>query len=207
MMNRAHVFFVALFLAVLAASPATATEEPAFVLDRRDGDFEIRSYGPVIEAETTVAGGAERARNAGFHPLADYIFANDRKGGKIAMTAPVTQTPRKRIAMTAPVTQESASDGWIISFTMPAGYTMETLPPPGNPAVRLVAHAARKMAVVRFSGLAGREQMDKKRTELLEKVSKSGLWPVGEPIFAFYDPPWTLPWARRNEVMVEIQAH
>jgi hypothetical protein len=142
----------------------------------------------------------------GFMPLADYIFAKDRRGDKIAMTAPVTQAPREKIAMTAPVSQQSSGNGWTISFTMPAGYTMDSLPPPADPAVRLAEYPARRMAVVKFSGLAGDARMEAKRRELLERVASAGLSPTGEPTFAFYDPPWTLPFLRRNEVMVEIAA-
>jgi len=71
-------------------------------------------------------------------PLADYIFAKDRKGSVIAMTAPVGQAPREQIAMTAPVTQSSIGDSWTIFFNMPASCTMETLPTSVNPNVRLV---------------------------------------------------------------------
>ena len=181
-----------------------ATEEPEFTLVRRDGKFEVRDYAPVIVAETTLTGSAERARNDGFMPLADYIFAKDRKGEKIAMTAPVTQTSRDKIAMTAPVTQRAIGDSWTISFTMPAGYTMETLPAPANPDVRLVPQPARRMAVLRFSGTASASSMEARRQELLAQVSAMGLETQGTPVFAFYDPPWTLPFMRRNEVMVEV---
>ena len=152
-----------------------ATEEPVFTLVKKDGNFEIRDYAPVIVAETTLTGSAERARNAGFQPLADYIFAKDRKGSTIAMTAPVTQS--------------SAGDSWTISFTMPASYTMEKLPTPVNPNVRLVPQAARRMGVVRFSGTASADSMDKMRIELINRVKALGLQTVGEPVFAFYDPP------------------
>jgi len=181
-----------------------ATEEPVFTLVTKEGSFEIRDYAPVIVAETTLTGSAERARSAGFQPLADYIFAKDRKGSTIAMTAPVTQAPREQIAMTAPVTQSSSGDSWTISFTMPASYTMDTLPKPQNPNVRLVPQAARRMAVLRFSGTASAESMRKVRIELLDRAQARGLRTVGEPVFAFYDPPWTPSFLRRNEVMVEL---
>ena len=181
-----------------------ATEEPVFTLFMKEGNFEIRDYAPVIVAETTLTGSPERARNAGFQPLADYIFAKDREGPTIAMTAPVTQAPREQIAMTAPVTQSSAGDSWTISFTMPASYTMETLPTPVNPNVRLVPQAARRMAVVRFSGTGSADSMEEVRLELLNRVKALGLLTVGEPVFAFYDPPWTMPFFRRKEVMVEL---
>jgi hypothetical protein len=198
-----------LFLALLSteACATVGVEEPAFNVVRADVSFEVRDYAPVVVAQTTVSGDAVKARNTGFVPLANYIFAKDRKGAQIAMTAPVTQAPREKIAMTAPVSQKLSSDGWTISFTMPAAYTMASLPQPADPAIRLVEQPARRMAVVKFSGLAGEARMQAKQRELLDMVAKSGLSAVGDPLFAFYDPPWTLPFLRRNEVMVEVAAH
>jgi len=207
MLKTIRTIFVALAVTAGGALPAMATEEPAFTLVKKDGSFEIRDYAPLIVAETTLNGSAERARNAGFQPLADYIFAKDRKGSTIAMTAPVTQASREQIAMTAPVTQRSEGNSWTISFTMPASYTMETLPAPANPNVRLIPQAARRMAVIRFSGMASADSMEKVRIELRNQVKALGLQTVGEPVFAFYDPPWTLPFFRRNEVMIEIAPH
>lgn len=195
---------LALGALMAAACATTGVEEPAFNLVLAEGQFEVRDYAPTILAETTVEGDAVRSRYAGFGPLADYIFAKDRKGEEIAMTAPVTQAPREKIEMTAPVTQKAEAGKWTVSFTMPAGYTMDTLPKPGNPAVILVEQPARKMAVLSFSGMAGNATMERKKSELLAKVSASGYVAKGEPVFAFYDPPWTLPFLRRNEVMVEI---
>lgn len=199
---------LALVLAFLSigACATVGVEEPAFKVVRGEGGFELRDYAAVVTAETTVSGDAVKARNAGFMPLADYIFAKDRRGEKIAMTAPVTQAPREKIAMTAPVSQQASADGWTVAFTMPVGYTLATLPQPADPAVRLVEYPARRMAVVTFSGLAGADRMRAKRAELLDNVSGAGLAPVGDPVFAFYDPPWTLPFLRRNEVMVEVSA-
>jgi len=206
MIKAARTTILALAVTAWGVSPAMATEEPAFTLVQKLGNFEIRDYAPVIVAEVTLQGGAERARNAGFQPLADYIFAKDRKGPQIAMTAPVTQAPREQIAMTAPVTQQRAdsSSSWTVGFTMPASYTMETLPAPANPNVRLIPHPAKRMAVVRFSGTGSAGEMEQMRGDLMKQVATLGLTPVGAPVFAFYDPPWTLPFFRRNEVMVEL---
>ena len=205
MMKTVRMTILALAVTAWGVSPAMATEEPAFTLVRKQGNFEIRDYAPVIVAEVTLQGGAERARNAGFQPLADYIFAKDRKGPQIAMTAPVTQAPREQIAMTAPVTQRADSaSSWTVGFTMPAKYTMETLPAPVDPNVKLIPHPAKRMAVVRFSGTGSAGEMEQVRGDLMKQVATLGLTPVGAPVFAFYDPPWTLPFFRRNEVMVEL---
>jgi effector-binding domain-containing protein len=205
MIKTVRMTILALAVTAWGVSPAMATEEPAFTLVQKQGNFEIRDYAPVIVAEVTLQGGAERARNAGFQPLADYIFAKDRKGPQIAMTAPVTQAPREQIAMTAPVTQRADSaSSWTVGFTMPAKYTMETLPAPVNPNVKLIPHPAKRMAVVRFSGTGSAGEMEQVRGDLMKQVATLGLTPVGAPVFAFYDPPWTLPFFRRNEVMVEL---
>ena len=183
-------------------------EEPSFSLQRSDGAFEVREYAPTIVAETTVQGGAWGSRFEGFGPLADYIFAKGRDGEKIAMTAPVTQAPREKIAMTAPVTQQAGEgDAWTIAFTMPAGYSMQSLPKPASPEVKLVEQPSRTMAVFRFTGLATDSDMEAAQRTLMQKVVGTGLATRGEAVFAFYDPPWTLPFLRRNEVMIEIAPH
>jgi DNA gyrase inhibitor GyrI len=83
---------------------------------------------------------------------------------------------------------------------------METLPKPNNPAVRLKEIAAKRYAVIRFSGMAGEESLKRRTKELNEWVDAKNLTPVSGPVYAFYNPPWTLPFLRRNEVMVEIPA-
>ncbi len=199
---------LSLFLALPLLVGACATghvEEPAYSLRLSDGNFQLREYAPTIVAETTVQGDAWDTRFEGFGPLADYIFAKDRAGETIAMTAPVTQTPREKIAMTAPVTQqETAAGAWTIAFTMPAGYSMATLPMPASPDVKLVEHPARTMAVLSFSGVATDRELESARRTLLEKVAAASLATRGDTIFAFYDPPWTPAFFRRNEAMIEI---
>ena len=194
-------------LPLLAAACATeGVEEPAFKLELAQDKFQVRDYAPTIIAETTVQGDAWGSRFEGFGPLADYIFAKGREGEKIAMTAPVTQAPsREKIAMTAPVTQQASSgDKWTIAFTMPAGSTLQSLPAPVSPDVKLIEQPSRRMAVYSFTGLATATDMDAAKNVLMQRVSSAGLTPRGEPVFAFYDPPWTMAFLRRNEVMIEV---
>jgi hypothetical protein len=177
-----------LFLAACVSAPV---EEPVYSLRQSDGAFEVRAYAPTIIAETTVGGDAVGSRFEGFGPLADYIFAKERDGEKIAMTAPVTQHATTR-------------DAWTIGFTMPADYSMESLPAPVSPEVKLTRQPAQTMAVLRFTGLATDRDMVEAQRTLMQKVAAAGLVSKGEPVFAFYDPPWTLPFIRRNEVMIEV---
>lgn len=189
-----------------------AIEEPKYTLVEKSGAFELRAYAPKVLAETLVDGSLDAASNVGFRRIADYIFGNNaaRNGSneKISMTAPVTMAAKpdkstsEKISMTAPVTMQKTDDKWRIYFVMPSQYTLRTLPMPNNPAVTLRELPATRMAVVRFSGLAGEEKAAKKTAELMAWLKSKNIMPIGEPELARYNPPWTLPFLRRNEVMV-----
>lgn len=200
------MIFTALFAAALfAQSPAMAIEEPAFTVSAKEGAIELRAYAPMIVAEVTVTGERDRAINQGFRLLADYIFGNNAPNAKIEMTAPVTQAPAgQNIAMTAPVTQTGGGNEWVVRFVMPGEYSLQTLPAPNNPAVRLLEAPGARMAAIRFSGLAGGETLARKTAELEGYIAANGLRAAGPATFAFYDPPWTLPFLRRNEVLIPI---
>jgi DNA gyrase inhibitor GyrI len=86
---------------------------------------------------------------------------------------------------------------------MPSEYTIETLPKPNNPKVTLRKVSSKRYAVHQFSWLAGAEKVAKKTAELQKWLQEKGIEPKGEPILARYNPPWTLPFLRRNEVMLE----
>ena len=184
-----------------------ATEEPSYTVIEQSGDFELRAYSPMIVAETLVSGSVGDASSAGFRLIADYIFGNNtsREGGneKISMTAPVTMEPEsEKISMTAPVSMEQTGDQWRVHFVMPSQYTLDTLPKPNNPAVRLREVPASNYAVIRFSGLVGEKKRAAKTAELMTWLASKGITPTGQPELARYNPPWTLPFLRRNEVMV-----
>lgn len=180
------------------------TEEPAFTVERRIGDIEIRRYGPRIAAQTAVEAGEEAARNQGFRRLAGYIFGGNTAATKIAMTAPVGQQSEK-IAMTAPVaTERDADGGWVIRFFMPSEYALESLPTPNDDRVRLVEVPAETVAVLRFSGNYSPQVVASRTEELLKTLREDGVEPAGDPFAWFYDPPWTIPFLRRNEVAVRL---
>ena len=199
--------------AALAALPAMAAiEEPAFETAKQSGDFEIRRYAPMIVAETRVEGDLWGASSEGFRVIAGYIFGNNTsaKGAgseKVAMTAPVTvEAAPEKIAMTAPVTTEGEGGGFRMHFVMPSDYTLATLPKPKDDRVKLREIPARTMAVVKFSGFTGEGKVKEKTDELLAWMKAGGIEPAGAPQLARYDPPWTLPFLRRNEVMVPVKA-
>ncbi len=182
------------------------TEEPAHTRQWLTDTVEIRTYGPRIAAETTVFSDEERARNVGFRRLAGYIFGGNRGKQTIAMTAPVGQASTKgqQIAMTAPVVQTADAEGWLVRFFMPSKWTMETLPTPKDDQVRLVSVPPQTVAVLRFSGDRGPKAVAERTRELLNALQDNNIAAAGEPDAWFYDPPWTLPCRRRNEVAIPV---
>ncbi len=184
------------------------TEEPAYTVEPLSSGVEIRRYGARIAAETTVAAEEEAARSAGFRRLAGYIFGGNHAETKIAMTAPVAQVGARgeKISMTAPVSETAGSNGeWVIRFFMPAAKTMESLPQPNDPAVRLVNVAPETVAVRRYSGSISSRAVASQTAQLMRTLRENGFEPIGTPAAWFYDPPWTLPALRRNEIAVAVE--
>ncbi|MEJ1935967.1 heme-binding protein [Nostoc sp. NIES-2111] len=189
-----------------AGGPARAgIEQPRCEVLAMEGSFELRQYAPTIVAEVTVPGGRDTAVNAGFKVLAGYIFGANVPKQKIEMTAPVTQQPGEKIAMTAPVTQQSKGGEWIARLVLPSSWTMQTLPKPVDPRVRLEAVPGRKMAAIRFSGFHSDASYAEKAAALSAEMEKRGLRPAGPADYAYYDPPWTPPFKRRNGVLWPVK--
>jgi hypothetical protein len=204
MLLRLSALVTGAALAACSVVGVREAEEPRFAVVEHLGAVEVRQYGPRIAAETQVSGGEIDARGVGFRRLAGYIFGGNRSRTKLAMTAPVAQA-KESIAMTAPVAQaRDASGQWTIRFFMPAKYTMEMLPSPLDPAVQLVAVPGETLAVLRFAGSTSPDAVEAKQRGLLQALQGSAWQPAGAPVAWFYDPPWTLPPFRRNEVAVEV---
>ena len=188
----------------------SGTEEPGYRVLAQTGPAEIREYGPRIAAETTVTGDEVAARSAGFRRLAGFIFGDNTTKGSIAMTAPVAQAANRpaneTIAMTAPVAQDRTPAGeWTIRFFMPAHYTLDSLPRPNDPAVRIVPVPPQTFAVLRFSGSIGPDAVARRQAELTQALAGTAWRVTGPPLAWFYDPPWTIPFLRRNEAAVPVE--
>ena len=205
---RKRMLWIIVAMAILGGvlwGPIVSNVQQAkYTVVESHNDIELRDYAPMIVAEAEVSGERAKAINQGFRIIADYIFSNNAATQKVAMTAPVTQQQSEKIAMTAPVMQQSGGDVWKVRFVMPANYTLETLPKPNNLAVKLKEVKGKRFAVIRFSGGSGEENLKKHTQELMDFVSAKKLNALSAPVYAFYNPPWTLPFLRRNEVMVEI---
>ncbi len=183
-----------------------ATEEPRYQVVERIGAIEVRQYEGRIAAEALVAGDEALARNKGFRLIAGYIFGANASSTQIAMTAPVAQANTgEQIAMTAPVAQQPTEAGWRIRFYMPAKYNLAALPKPKDARVRLVQLPPQTYAVLAFSGSRSPGAVALKQKQLAAELVRAAWMTAGEPQGWFYDPPWTLPFLRRNEVAVQVE--
>ena len=196
-----------LIVGVLAGPIMSNVEKPDYKVIQSEQNIEIRQYEPMIIAEVEVDGKREDAIGDGFRLLADYIFGNNTVQQVISMTAPVQQKENQKIAMTAPVQQQSMGKSWRMSFVMPSKYSMDSLPVPNNNRVRLKEILTKKFVVIEFSGTNSSENVTEHENQLMNYIEANQIKIIGSPKYAFYNAPWTLPFLRRNEVMIEIKQH
>ena len=185
-----------------------ATEEPDFKLLLKEDKFEIREYAPKIIAQVKVYGDFDDASSKGFKILADYIFGNNESvdgNSRIEMTAPVEmETVSQKIDMTTPVVTENNDNTWFVSFIMPNKFTLATLPMPNDKQIKIVSLPKEKYAVIVFSGLIRESSYQEKENLLNKYIKEKNLKTSGEIKIARYNPPWTLPFFRRNKLMIKV---
>lgn len=177
-----------------------AVQEPKYRLLRKDGAFEIRAYGDLVVADTRVEGGQVEAVQHGFRRLAAYIFGGNAARRNIAMTAPVLLQPS---AASSPALPERGA--WTVRFIMPEGSDVGDLPVPRDGSVRLGRAPGGRFGVVRFSGLARPAAARDEAARLAAWLAAQKLATDGPPALAQYDPPWTLWFLRRNEILQRLQ--
>ncbi len=181
------------------------TDEVKYNVVIKAKDIELRDYPAHVVAETVVDGTLEDAGNKAFRKLFGYISGKNRSRSKIAMTAPVSQEPAsEKVAMTAPVGQQRVAGGWVVSFTMPMSYALNALPVPEDPDVTLRQVPARRMASVRYSGTWSESRYLRYRKELEVWIEKNAFRILGEAVWARYNPPFTLWFLRRNEILIPV---
>ena len=180
-------------------------EKPKYEVITSENNIELRQYEKYIAAKTEAKGEEYKTMNSSFKILAGYIFGDNTKSEKIEMTAPVMQTSSEKIEMTAPVMQTGKDGVWKMQFMMPSKYTMETLPKPKDERVSFVEVPSKKFAVIRFSGFWSKKTFDGQLIKLQDFIKAKKLQAIGLPINAFYNPPWTLPFLRRNEILIEVK--
>lgn len=209
-MKKRVILFGALGIVALLASQADAAkkvDEPKFKVVEDHGPIQIREYEPMVIAEVELSGSAHEVLDRGFRILADYIFGKNEPRSRYedALDSPVrAQLKGDKIPMTAPVTAQSTGSVWKISFIMPPGRSLKNLPRPTDERIELIEIPARRVAALRFSGLGAEDTMGKKTKELRDFLDRFHFKTEGEPVYAYFNPPWVLPFLRRNEVQITV---
>ncbi|MEM7120289.1 MAG: heme-binding protein [Pseudomonadota bacterium] len=210
-MKTVTALFGALFLSGCSLIGVRSDTEhaPYAVVAEISDTIEVRRYPNLLVAEATAEADDEvSGRNAAFRLLFDYISGANRSKEAVAMTVPVeTDSSSSQISMTVPV--ETAVDDvgtYSMRFYFPSGYDMENAPEPTNANVIVNEVPERTVAVLRFSGSTGTDNVARHTESLMRTLEENGLQITGDPTYMFYDPPWTLWFLRRNEVVVPVIA-
>lgn len=209
-MTKKTIFFAILFCGSILVGCAMVgpimsdVEKPKYQATALTNEIELRSYDPMLVAMVQMSGSRKDAISEGFRVLADYIFGNNTLEQNISMTAPVEQQAGQKISMTAPVQQQQRSNSWMISFVMPKQFTLTTIPKPNNEMVKINEVPAQRFITIRFSGSNSDDNIRKNESALFNYITQNKINVTGEPKYAFYNPPWTLPFMRRNEIMVQL---
>jgi effector-binding domain-containing protein len=208
-MNKMTIIAIILLVVIIAAVAwgplASNVEQAPYTVIESHGSIEIRKYPEIIVAETTVSGERNSAIEQGFRTLAGYIFGKNKSGAAVATRNVAGENmASEKIAMTAPVMQQSLDGKWQVRFVMHKNYDMNTLPKPVDDNITIKKIIEKKYAVIRFSGIGNDESLAQNLSELNRYILSNGLRPLSEPAYAFFNPPWTLPMLRRNEIMIEV---
>jgi hypothetical protein len=209
-MRRKRLIFALLICGLLGIGCAMVgpimsnVETPKYEGTVLKDNIELRTYAPMIIASVEIKGNRKDAIGEGFRVLADYIFGNNVLDQNISMTAPVQQQSSKKISMTAPVQQQQNNNLWEVSFVMPATFTLETIPKPINQDVKLNKIPAEKYITIEFSGTNSNDNIGEHENILFNYIRQKQIKVTGKPKYAFYNPPWTLPVMRRNEIMIQL---
>ena len=213
------VVVVGLLVGACSVFGGKAAEELKYRIVLADGDIEVRAYEPYAVAWTTAQGSFDDAVRIGFQRLFEYITGANASASDIEMTAPlltepesleagaIVAAPQRGEDSGAPTTLAGADiDGWSIGFVLPAGYTAATAPAPTGADVVVSGVAARCVASIRFTGKLGDEAGEAERQSLVGWIEARGLGHAEDWQMAGYNPPWTIPMLRRNEVLVTLSS-
>jgi hypothetical protein len=186
-----------------------SAEEASYIVLNDDGDFQLREYAGLVVVETTVNAEFDEAGSQAFNRLFGYISGENQGSRKIAMTAPVmvsedAPVEGQVVDVTKPVIVDQNADGWRFAFVLPANYNLDTAPLPTNPNVMLLEIESKKVATLRYSGLLNEPDFRDNTRKLRSWMAINGLESTSLARVAGFDPPWALPFLRRNEVMIDV---
>jgi DNA gyrase inhibitor GyrI len=205
-MKKFILVLTSLFLAGCSVVGIRSASEPKYQILVDSDKIEIRQYPPMVVAQTAVNTDYKDSSSQGFNRLAGYIFGNNKNEQKMSMTAPVFQEQEFAIMdMMVPVMQQKTQKVWLMAFVLPQNYTVSSAPTPLDSAVLIKEIPSKKVAVIKYSGSLSEQGIEEKSEELKHWLFKKGYKPISTSRSAAYDPPWTLPFLRRNEVHIDIE--
>ncbi len=185
----AFIFFAFIMVQAVTQSSSNKIEQYAYTVEREIGDVEIRQYEDAVFSSVRLQDSTyANSANQGFRILAGYIFGGNDKGQSIAMTSPVVMEMGKEMKM---------------SFMVPSGMNMDSLPKPNDGRVYQEKVPGSKMAVIRFGGWSSDEKIEEKKQELIHILKENNMSFEGPFLYMGYNPPYQLV-GRRNEVAVRV---
>lgn len=188
-----YIYFTIFFIIILILVGrwyAKLSRRTKYHIIEKKRDIEIRQYDPYIIAKIQAPGKRKESIRYGFIKLARYIFGDNKSS--------------KKIAMTAPVLQQESPPVWDICFIMPRKYAFNEVPKPKEASISLKKIKASTFICIKFSGNPTDEKLQKKLIRLKQFIKDRKIATLGNPIYAFYNPPWTIPIFRRNEIWFEV---
>jgi len=205
-MKKLITVLTTVFLAGCSVFGIRTADEPNYQVLNNYGHIQIRHYPALVIAQTEVNADYKNSSSQGFKRLAGYIFGGNKKQQKLAMTAPVIQEQEaETMSMTAPVIQQKSGSVWLMAFVLPQDYSVSTAPMPLDPAVLIKKIPGKKVAVIRYSGSLSEQGIEENTEKLQNWITIKGYKAISPSRSAAYDPPWTLPFLRRNEVHIDIE--
>jgi hypothetical protein len=175
-----------LLLSLLPVGLMASYESPNYRVISADGAFEIRDYPSLTVVSAPMP---HRGQDGAFMKLFRFIEGKNDRSEKISMTTPVLM---------------SGTESGTMSFVVPKAVAEHGVPAPSNPELTVTTKPAARFAVYRYSGSTKPAAAESAAKKLLAWVSFKGFMTDGSPIFAYYDPPWTLWFLRRNEVLIRL---
>jgi hypothetical protein len=193
-MAKVLYFLLTILESGLALFGFRATQQqPSYrVIARLTPAIEVRAYESITVAETASRDGDDRA----FSRLFAYITGANTGGTLIKMTVPVEKSG-------ADWADPEPGAPLVMRFFLPAAIAADP-PPPRDPRVHIVTLPARTIAAIRFSGSFDRVNLERHLVTLREALARAGRKTEGVPFFLGYDPPFTIPALRRNEVAIAV---
>lgn len=183
-----------------------SSEEANYQILVEDGAVQIRLYQPMLIAKTEIEADYSQAGKIGFNRLAGYIFGGNVQKQELAMITPVFREPDGHLETLDEANQTPQSNNkWIMSFVMPPSFDFATLPEPSNSLVIIQSIPAKKVATLRYTGSLNQQRISEYSQILLAWLEEQHIECLSSPRSAAYDPPWTIPSLRRNEIHIDIE--